>query len=106
MFWKRKKKQIIDTNKILPIQSSSLKESVDFTIEATQEEIEVVSILTSAIMAANQEDSKFKIRSVRRIDEDKIAAAAIVASILAQDKSESTVRLVGVKEVIGRKQDA
>ncbi|AMC94153.1 hypothetical protein AOC36_09175 [Erysipelothrix larvae] len=99
MFWNRKKKASREQTQRQPIHMEPRVEPLDFTVKATQEEVELVSVITSSILTQDKTDTTFKVRSVRRVDEDKVAVAAIVASVLAQDKPESSVRLVSLHEV-------
>ena len=66
---------------------------------AGQEEKELVSIITSAIMAGDNPDTHFKIKNVYAIDENKEVAAVVAAAVAAGDKPNSHIRLKSVVEL-------
>lgn len=99
MFWVKRKKLITDE----PIMKSDLvkplKHKIDFTEEVLdREEHDEVAVIASAILSTSYDDAKVRVKSIRRVDQDKEAAAIIAAAVLAHDKPESTFRLVRITE--------
>lgn len=98
MFWRKKKKEELENKGINHIAKAALPE-IDFTEEILdQDERDELAVIASSILSSNYTDAKVHVKSVRRVDQDKRAAALIAAAILANDKPESTFRLVSIKE--------
>jgi len=72
---------------------------IGLTRTITDEEREVASVISSAIMAGERPYSQFRIKSVIGIDEDKEAAAVIAAAIAARDYPQAVFKLISVEEV-------
>ena len=101
MFWrKRNKVESVEDKTVAPTPVAAPQiPLVDFTEAITdQEEHDTVAVIASAILSTSFDDATVKIKSIRRIDQDKEAAALIAASVLAHDKPESTFRLVSITE--------
>lgn len=89
-------------NKSLNINTNSVPKhnlDVDMTLEVTEEEKELVSVIASAIASGDNPDSSFRIKSIKRIDVDKEIAAAIVAAVAAGDNPNASFRLRSIKEI-------
>ena len=49
-------------------------------------------------MSSDLSDATVRVKSVRRVDVDKEAAAVIAAAVMANDSPESTFRLISIEE--------
>jgi len=108
MFKFRKQKS---TNQTLAQGNSVRKESpviaapakinrpVDFSCPVSDEERELVSVAAGAILAGDNADSVFRVKSVAGIDCDKEAAAAVVAAVLSSERSDTLFRLKSIAEI-------
>lgn len=101
--WFFKKKN----NPVAPVEDKKETEVIqkkvsieDFLIQqpVADEEKELVSLITSCIVASDQPKSKTQIKSVSEIDIDKEMAVVLVSTILAQDYPQSQFRCVKVEE--------
>ena len=99
MFWFKKKSKVEQTMKVAESPKVASKE-VCFTTEVTKEEQEEVEAYLS------KQYPGIKVHSISKIDQDKEAAVVIAASVLANDKPQSTFRLVSMKEDEGRNENA
>lgn len=72
---------------------------IDMTLEVSEEEKEIVSLIASAIASGDHPDAKFKVISVKGIDTDKEMAAAIVSAMAAGDHPNSNFRLKSIREI-------
>lgn len=72
---------------------------VDFSCPISDEEREIVSAVAGAILAGDNTDSVFRVKSVTGIDSDKEAAAAVVAAVLSSDRSDTIFRLKSIAEI-------
>lgn len=72
---------------------------VDFSCPISDEEREMVSAVAGAILAGDNTDSVFRVKSVTGIDSDKEAAAAIVAAVLSSERSDTIFRLKSIAEL-------
>lgn len=75
------------------------RSEVDFTRIISDEEREVVAVVTSAVLAGSNESAHMRVRNVTGIDTDKEIAAALVAAIAAHDKPEDSFRLHSITRV-------
>lgn len=99
MFWFRKKKTELKPEDLKINKGLSVPKPIDFTKEVIDEDLkEIVSIITSAIAAHNNSESQFRVKSIREVDEDKVACAVIASAIMANDVQESKFRLISIKE--------
>ncbi|QIK69592.1 hypothetical protein G7062_04455 [Erysipelothrix sp. HDW6C] len=100
MFWnKRKNKTIEDKPQAQKPVAVAQPVVIDFT-EAIDdpEERDTVAVIASAILSTSYDNANVRVTSVRRVDQDKEAAAIIAAAVLAHDKPESTFKLVSITE--------
>ena len=98
MFWRKKNQAKTDIQETYVAVSKPVARPIDFTKEASPEEVETVSVIASAILAGDQLDASIKVVSVKEVNHDKEAAALIVASVMAHDQPESVFRLVSIQE--------
>lgn len=100
MFWKWKRKKDESEEQVLrqPV-AEAVPPVIDFTFPLENEaELEIVSVIVSAVMAADRPETTIKLHSVREIDLDMEAAAIIAASVCADDKPSSSFRLKRIYE--------
>ena len=79
--------------------SPGQRAEVDFARTISDEEREVVAVVTSAVLAGSNESAYMRVRNVTGIDTDKEIAAAIVAAISTHDKPEGSFRLHSITRV-------
>lgn len=102
MFWFKKKQKVKASTTELTKPKPNVKPvSIDdFTIEVTdQNTLDLVSVITSCVLANNNPQSKFKIKRISTVDHDKEMACVLVAGILAQDHPTSTFKVRKIEEV-------
>ena len=100
MFWRWKKKPDIDAEK--NNETETLSSKINFCIEVSEEEkTDVLAYLSNEFP-----NEQLDIKSIKRIDQDKEAAAVIAASVLANAKPTSTFRLISIEEYEGRNENA
>lgn len=66
---------------------------------ASAEEKELVSVITSAIMAGDNPDTNVKVKNVYAIDEDKEVAAVMACAIAADDQPSSSFKLKSITQL-------
>ena len=92
MFWFKKK---LNSENVSTLPENVLP-TISFEVEATDsEKEEVMNYLSEKYGDVN-------VHSISKVDQDKEAAAVIVAAVLANDKPKSTFRLVSINECEGR----
>lgn len=98
--FKRKKKMVenpsVDSSNHTQVPA---RPTVDFTESIDDdEERDEVTIIASAILSTHYENSQVRVKSVRRVNQEKRDAAIIAASVLAHDRPDQTFRLVSIEE--------
>lgn len=72
------------------------------TIDVTEDEKELVSVIASSILAGSESDIQFKVKFVRGIDTDKMNAIAAISAISAGDYPDSVFGLVSIREIVNQ----
>lgn len=100
MFWFVKKRQQNSQENLTPPVQSMVEKKIDFTVEIDdEEERDCVSVIASAIMANNNPNTSFKVKSVRRIDVEMEHCAVIASAIMAANSLESSFKLVSIERI-------
>lgn len=63
------------------------------------DEVELVSVIASAIFAGDHPDSAVRVKRITALDEEKIAAVAAVSAFAASDHPDSMLQLVRITQV-------
>ncbi len=106
-FWKQwfsKKETLKTEEKINSYQKTVVDEEDNFVrlgiaVPVNEEERELISVITSAVIGGHQGVINFKIRNVYAIDEEKEIAAMMACILAGESQKNSNVRLVSIKQI-------
>jgi hypothetical protein len=79
--------------------SPDQRAEVDFARIISDEERELVAVVTSAVLAGSNDSSHMRVRNVTGIDLEKEIAAAIVGAIASGDHPNSQFRLKSIARI-------
>lgn len=68
------------------------------TYTVSTEEKEIVSVLLTSILAGSNPDSRFKIKDIVGIDQDKQLAGMMAAMIATGDNPTASYKIISVKD--------
>ena len=101
-WFKKKNEPKVADNKIATEQFQTTikaEPKADFTRTISAEEKEIAAVIASAIVAEDNQDSRFRVKSITGIDTDKEIAAVIASAVAAGDHPNSNFRLVSITEI-------
>lgn len=100
--WFKRKNQE-EVQKIEPVlslvQTEKIKKGVDFTRPVTEEEKELVSLISGVIASEHYSGKHFRVQHIDGIDTEKEIVSAIVGAVAANDNPHSHFKITSIERI-------
>lgn len=84
---------------VSPSQTEEICEVVDFRLPVTEEEKELVSLITGVVASEHESGKVFRITNVSGIDTEKEIVSTIVGAIAAKDEAHANFKITKIERV-------
>ena len=72
---------------------------IDDFLPVDAEERELVTVIAGSVLAGDQKDSEYQVKTILRRNDEKAVVAAIASAVLAGDHPESSFQVRTIKQV-------